>query len=133
MEHSIAVNCPICKKESSFYISTKALMHKTNDELYIFNICNNCEAVFLTNPVTPERLEHYYTENYLPYKGPSAWGRYSSFVVSSQKKLDLRRVYFVKKYLKKKQLYPYCFRCRMWQSEFFKFFRTELKSKLYWD
>ena len=101
MNHSNAINCPICKKGSSYYISTKALMHKPNDELYIFNICNNCEAVFLTNPVTPERLEHYYTENYLPYKGPSAWGRYSSFVVRSQKKLDLSRVYLVKKYLKK--------------------------------
>ena len=59
MNHSNAINCPICKKGSSYYISTKALMHKPNDELYIFNICNNCDAVFLTNPVTPERLEHY--------------------------------------------------------------------------
>ncbi|MBC7440008.1 MAG: class I SAM-dependent methyltransferase, partial [Flavobacterium sp.] len=37
----------------------------------------------------------------LPYRGSSAWGKYSPFVVNSQKKLDLRRVNFVKKYLKK--------------------------------
>ena len=102
MEHTNATYCPICKKtESAFYLSTKALMHETNNELYTFNICNNCEAVFLTNPVNQERLDHYYTENYLPYRGASAWGKYSSFVANSQKKLDLNRVNFVKKYLKK--------------------------------
>ena len=102
MEHTNAVNCPICKKtESSYYISTSALMHEPNNELYIFNICNNCEAIFLTNPVPPEKLEHYYTDNYLPYRGPAAWGKYSSFVANSQKKIDSNRVIFVKKYLKK--------------------------------
>lgn len=104
MEHTKNVNCSICKKpESSYYISTNALMHEPNNEVYIFNICNNCEAVFLTNPVTPLRLEHYYTDNYLPYRGSAAWGKYSSFVVNSQKKLDLRRVNFIKKYLKKNE------------------------------
>jgi ubiquinone/menaquinone biosynthesis C-methylase UbiE len=102
MEHTNAANCPICKKTgSNYYSSTNALMHEPNNEVYIFNVCNNCESVFLTNPVTPERLEHYYTENYLPYRGPAAWGKYSSFVANSQKKKDSNRVNFVKKYLKK--------------------------------
>jgi len=102
MEHTNIVNCPICKKtESNYYISTNALMHESNNEVFIFNVCNNCEAVFLTNPVTPERLENYYTDNYLPYRGPAAWGKYSSFVANSQKKTDSNRVNFVKKYLKK--------------------------------
>ena len=102
MEHTNIVNCPICKKTgSNYYSSTNALMHEPNNEVYIFNVCNNCEAVFLTNPVTPERLEHYYTDNYLPYRGPAAWGKYSSFVANSQKKTDSNRVNFVKKYLKK--------------------------------
>ena len=102
MEYTNAAYCPICKKtESTFYMSTKALMHKTNNEFYTFNICNNCEAVFLTNPVNQERLDHYYTDNYLPYRGSAAWEKYSSFVANSQKKLDLNRVNFVKKYLKK--------------------------------
>jgi SAM-dependent methyltransferase len=105
MENSNAAYCPICKKnESVFYMCTKALMHETNNELYTFNICNNCETVFLTNPVNQERLDHYYTDNYLPYRGSAAWGKYSSFVANSQKKLDLNRVNFVKKYLKKNNL-----------------------------
>ena len=102
MEHTNIVNCPICKKtESNYYSSTNALMHEPNKEVYIFNVCNNCEAVFLTNPVTPERLDNYYTDIYLPYRGPAAWGKYSSFVTNSQKKTDSNRVDFVKKYLKK--------------------------------
>ena len=102
MKHTSAANCSICKKtESSYYMSTNALMHKPNNELYVFNVCNNCETVFLTNSVVPERLEEYYTDNYLPYRGSLAWGTYSSFVDNSQKKLDLKRVNFVKKYLKK--------------------------------
>ena len=104
MEHTNATNCPICKKkENSFYMSTNALMHEPNQEHYIFNICTNCEAVFLTNPISNENLAKYYTENYLPYKGASAWEKYSSFVINSQKNLDLRRVTFVKKYLKKNE------------------------------
>ena len=102
MKYTNAAYCPICKKtESTFYMSTKALMHETNNERYTFNICNNCEAVFLINPVNPKRLDHYYTDNYLPYRGSAAWGKYSSFVANSQKKIDLNRVNFVKKYLKK--------------------------------
>jgi 2-polyprenyl-3-methyl-5-hydroxy-6-metoxy-1,4-benzoquinol methylase len=102
MEHIKAINCPICiKTESLYYSSTNALMHEPNNEVYTFNICNNCEAVFLTNPVKPERLDHYYTDNYLPYRGPAAWGKYRSFVANSQKKIDSNRVNFVKKYLKK--------------------------------
>lgn len=102
MEHTNVVNCPICKKtKSNHYITTNALMHESNNEVFIFNVCNNCEAVFLTNPVTPERLELYYTDNYLPYRGPAAWGKYSSFVANSQKKTDSNRINFVKKYLKK--------------------------------
>ena len=78
-------------------------MHEPNNELYVFNICANCETVFLTNPVNTENLVHYYTENYLPYRGSKAWGKYGSFVESSQKTLDLKRVNFVKKYLKKNE------------------------------
>jgi SAM-dependent methyltransferase len=101
MEDENMATCTVCKKsESSFYQATNALMHEANNELYIFNICANCETVFLTNPVTLEKLNNYYTENYLPYRGSKAWGKYSSFVENSQKALDLKRVNFVKKYLK---------------------------------
>jgi SAM-dependent methyltransferase len=93
--------CPVCKnKESVFYLSTNALMHKPNNEIYIFNKCSTCETVFLTNPVASEKLPLYYTDNYLPYRGSSAWGKYTLFVDYSEKALNLKRVNFVKKNLK---------------------------------
>ena len=102
MEVENIVNCTVCKKtENSFFVATNALMHEPNNECYVFNICNNCEVVFLTNPVDSKKLDQYYTENYLPYRDSLAWGKYSSFVENSQKGLDYRRVNFVKKYLKK--------------------------------
>ena len=101
MEVENSITCTVCKKnESSFFVSTNALMHESNNENYVFNICANCETIFLTNPVPAENLEHYYTENYLPYRGSLAWGKYRAFVEKSQKNLDFKRVNFVKKYLK---------------------------------
>jgi SAM-dependent methyltransferase len=91
------MQCPVCNTPSTnFFISTNALMHTANNEVFNFNICNSCETVFLTNPVSLQDLDNYYTENYLPYKGAKAWGKYSSFVERSQKQLDLRRVKFLK-------------------------------------
>lgn len=93
--------CTVCDTISNnLYISTNALMHQKNNEEYNFNLCNNCETVFLTNPVPTTDLDKYYTENYLPYRGENAWGKFSSFVKNSQKNLDLLRVKLVKKYVK---------------------------------
>lgn len=100
MNETKIVHCPVCKSDkSTYFISTKALMHKANHELYIFNKCSFCDSVFLTNPVKEETLDTYYTDNYLPYKGAEAWGKYRSFVAKSQQKLDLERVKLVSKVL----------------------------------
>jgi len=90
------VCCPVCKSANhTHFISTKALMHKLNNECYVFNKCIACKAVFLTNRVNESVLNDYYTDSYLPYKGSGAWGKFSSFVERSQKQLDLKRVRFV--------------------------------------
>ena len=101
MEVENSVNCTVCKKtENSFFVVTNALMHEPNNECYVFNICNNCETVFLINPVAPKKLDHYYTDNYLPYRGAAAWGKYRSFVINSQKIVDSNRVNLVLKNIK---------------------------------
>jgi len=72
-------------------------MHKENSECYYFHRCNNCLSVFLTNRINENELHDYYSENYLPYKGSSAWGKFSAFVEGSQKNLDKKRLKFVAK------------------------------------
>jgi len=87
------MNCPVCDcPERKPYVSTRALMHTANNEVYRFHQCASCESVYLTNPVNEDRLHVYYTENYLPYRGANAWGKYSRFVEGSQRKLDRKRV-----------------------------------------
>lgn len=98
------ISCSVCLNENTFFfIETNALMHKQNNERYIFNKCLKCESIFLTNPVENCDLDKYYTDNYLPYKGPDAWGKYKSFVANSQKNLDLKRVKFVSGFIKNNQ------------------------------
>lgn len=97
-------NCPACNSlQSKYYITTNALMHKENNESYVFNKCENCNTVFLTNPVQEELLNNYYTENYLPYNGNSSWGKYKNFVEKSQENLDLKRLKIVADQVKNKQ------------------------------
>lgn len=87
------VNCPVCSNKNNIsYISTNALMHKKNEECYEFKKCVSCLTVFLSNPVQESDLNNYYTDNYLPYKGAEAWGKYKLFVEKSQENLDLKRV-----------------------------------------
>jgi SAM-dependent methyltransferase len=85
--------CSICGSEDHrFYIKTNAMMHDQNTESYVFNYCQHCESIFLTNPVPENQLERYYTNAYLPYRGEKAWGKYSNFVIWDDRKLNARRV-----------------------------------------
>lgn len=92
------VGCPVCNSSHHTpYMVTNALMHKPNDEKFHFHQCENCIAVFLTDPVQEAYLPSYYTNNYLPYKGAAAWGKFHSFVENSQQQLDKKRMVFVAK------------------------------------
>ena len=98
------VNCPVCNSNNNTnYITTNALMHKPNNERYEFKKCVLCQSVFLSNPVQESELNNYYSNNYLPYKGPVAWGKYKLFVTKSQQNLDLKRVKVVANNVKNKK------------------------------
>lgn len=77
-----AIVCPVCKSANhEYFITTKAMMHAPNSERYVFHKCLSCESVFLTNPVSEASLGFYYTDNYLPYRGAKAWGKYVTHLV----------------------------------------------------
>ena len=95
--------CSICNSPNHrFCIQTSAMMHNQKSESYIFNHCQNCESVFLTNPVPENQLGQYYTDAYLPYRGEKAWGKYSNFVVWDDRKLNQRRVKMALQHLQSK-------------------------------
>lgn len=95
--------CPVCHStDFSPYITTKALMHHTND-MFSFSHCQTCESAFLNPRVTTEQLKDYYPDYYLPYRGAEAWGKYKSFVENSQRKMDANRRKTCQKYQPSKE------------------------------
>ena len=90
--------CPVCGSDKfSSFIQTSAQMHPSKTH-FNFDLCHNCQLVFL-NPRVPEsELQSYYTSWYLPYRGASAWGKYQPLVEKSQSNLDKKRTKWVHKY-----------------------------------
>jgi hypothetical protein len=72
-------------------------MHSEN-EFFNFDICSDCNLVFLNPRVALDELKNYYTSHYLPYRGAKAWGKYEQLVENSQKKMDLKRVNRIKEF-----------------------------------
>jgi len=90
--------CIVCdSKEINFLCSTRAMMHVSNKKFNFF-ICKICNLVFLNPRLSYQELKKYYTDNYLPYRGPSSWGKYEKFADISQKRLDVRRVKILKQH-----------------------------------
>lgn len=88
--------CPVCNSSSiGSFIKSKAQMHSDN-ELFNFDQCTNCQLVFLNPRVPLDKLKKYYTSHYLPYRGAKAWGKFEKLVENDQKKLDLKRLKWVK-------------------------------------
>jgi predicted SAM-dependent methyltransferase len=98
------IRCPVCQSpHRAPFVSTNAMMHKRNEERYRFDQCGHCHSVFLVNPVQESHLAHYYTENYLPYRGPEAWGKFQAFVERSQQRLDKKRARLVSRMAQNKK------------------------------
>tara|TARA_B100000963_G_scaffold95607_1_gene82450 strand:+ start:6964 stop:7917 length:954 start_codon:yes stop_codon:yes gene_type:complete len=90
--------CIVCdSKEINFLCSNKAMMHTSNKKFNFF-ICKICNLVFLNPRLPLSELKKYYTDYYLPYRGPSSWGKYEKFAEISQRRLDIRRVKILKKH-----------------------------------
>lgn len=85
-------NCPTCgESDSKSFQSTKTMMSELPQE-WNFDQCQKCKMVYLNPRVNIEELASYYNEEYLPYRGSEAWGKFKSLVDSDQKKVDQRRV-----------------------------------------
>ena len=92
------VNCPACGVDApKHFQSTKTMMAPQSEE-WNFDQCTNCDMVYLNPRVPVEHIGDYYRSDYLPYRGGSAWGKYSNLVDGDQLKVDQRRVDTLKKY-----------------------------------
>lgn len=84
--------CPACGAvERRFALETPTHLHRS-DERFRFSACDRCGLVYLDPRPSAEGLEAFYAEDYLPHRGPSAWGRWSPLVAAGERSLDRRRV-----------------------------------------
>ncbi len=91
-------NCLACGHETfHHYIDTKAQMHQTPEQ-FSFVRCDECSLVMLNPRVKPDFLKDYYTNFYLPFRGPAAWGKYAPLVERNLRKTDEKRVKLVKRF-----------------------------------
>lgn len=89
--------CMSCSSENlQPFAEMKAQMHGA-DERFSFVRCADCGLIQLNPRVKPEDLGVYYREYYLPFRGPSAWGRYAPLVAMNLAKTDRRRTKIARK------------------------------------
>ncbi|NNF37305.1 MAG: class I SAM-dependent methyltransferase [Gemmatimonadetes bacterium] len=72
------------------------------DERFSFVRCAACGLVYLDPRVPGPRLSRYYPADYLPYRGPEAWGRWRGLVAAGLRATDRRRVARVRRYLRER-------------------------------
>lgn len=89
--------CPACgSQQLSAFIKVAAQMHSEPIK-FNFDQCEKCRLVMLNPRLSPELLQAYYTDAYMPYRGARAWGRYAGLVSLDQQQLDRKRVRMLKR------------------------------------
>jgi 2-polyprenyl-3-methyl-5-hydroxy-6-metoxy-1,4-benzoquinol methylase len=66
-------------------------------ERFSFVRCRGCALVYLNPRVSPERLDAYYGDSYLPHRGPTVWGRWSRYALEGERRTDRARVRWARK------------------------------------
>lgn len=96
--------CIVCNSEEIKHLYRSCTMMHDSKKKFNFFICKICNLVFLDPRPSLAELMNYYTDSYLPYRGPSAWGRYQKFALLSQKRLDARRLKILKEHSSPKRV-----------------------------
>jgi SAM-dependent methyltransferase len=83
--------CPACGSEQSLPVVESRVQMMSGDETFTFVACVDCGLVFLNPRVPATEIGHYY-QDYLPHRGPAAWGRWADLVRSAEARTDAARV-----------------------------------------
>lgn len=79
--------------------ATGAMMHPAGDPRFTFVECAACGLVRLDPRVPAAELGAYYGDDYLPYRGPRAWGRWGHLVARDLAATDAARVATVRRFV----------------------------------
>lgn len=85
--------CLVCgAAERTLEVETGAMMRRGQPGSYRFMRCEQCGLVQLDPRVAPNALGPWYGPDYLPFRGPAAWGRFAPLVASDLRRTDRARV-----------------------------------------
>lgn len=73
-------------------VTTSAMMHPPGRHRFEYVSCGACGLVRLDPRVPADELDAYYRDDYLPYRGPAAWGRWGHLVAKDLAATDAARV-----------------------------------------
>lgn len=85
--------CLLCGEAGAVpWIDSTVQLAPATGERFRFVQCGGCGLVFLSPRPTEEGMARYYPPDYLPHRGPEAWGRWAGMARRSERRLDGRRV-----------------------------------------
>ena len=87
------MGCPLCHDIRATPVERSlAQMVAPPREWFSFVRCQGCGLIRLDPPVPAGQLARYYGDDYLPHRGPAAWGRYGPLVARSRRWEDGRKL-----------------------------------------
>jgi hypothetical protein len=94
-------HCLNCNSKNFRSFQKTSAMMSSESGTYSFVQCNDCELVFLNPRLPAQDLDRFYGPEYLPYRGPGAWGKFGFLVKRDLRRTDKERVSLVQKNLDK--------------------------------
>lgn len=92
--------CLLCGKgERSLEVETASMMRRGDGRRFTFVRCDHCGLVQLDPRVRPDALGPWYEDDYLPYRGPSAWGAFAPLVAGDLRRTDRERVATLRRFV----------------------------------
>ncbi len=88
--------CLLCLDEvAAPYLSSRVQLTPGSREVFRFVRCRRCSLVYLDPRPSEAAIDRFYPPDYLPHRGPEAWGRWAPLVRSSERRLDAERLRWV--------------------------------------
>ncbi len=94
-----ATPCLLCGHDAAVpYLASNVQLAPGGREIFHFVRCSQCDLVYLNPRPTEAEIARFYPPEYLPHRGPEAWGRWSSLVERAQARTDRKRVGLLRKH-----------------------------------
>jgi len=86
------VSCLLCGAGGAVPLLESHAQMSRSGRRFRFVRCGRCGLVYLSPRVVERAIGRYYGDDYVPHRGPEAWGRFARLAAEGQRRTDRRRV-----------------------------------------